>query len=277
MPQPVYRPSIASATCACLRPLAQCRCANPERFGHADAESALADVLFGGSVATVLTLALKLLRPLLLGKARVYAERLRAERLAMAPGARSAGDQLDEIYNATLARLADFIEESSWWRKVILKAELDYVLRSARIDLGGDIELHFLHRVSIREWLAELDVQIDLKSLATERLLGIGIDAEVLRARLAQSYANYTLEDPLLANAAIETVLAGLVAGALAALGRPQTLMLALWRESNTRINRADKDVLAAVARIEGMMVSVSELQSQRAAGPHTARINRAG
>ncbi len=279
MQQPVYRPSILSATCACLRPLARCCCANPARFGRTGAQPARVDALHiaGKCIAAALTAALKLFRPLLLGNPRAYAERLRAERLAMAPGALSAGDQLDGIYNATLARLGDFRQERSWWRRVILKTESDYVLRSARTEPDADIRLHFLRRASIREWLGEHDVQVDLKTLATERLLGFEIDAKALRARLAQSYADYTLEDPLLAKAAIETVVAGLVAGALAALGWPQTLMLALWRESNRRTNRADKDVLAAVSRIEGTVLALLERLSQRAAGPHNARINRAG
>ena len=208
-------------------------------------EGALSSI--GTCMAAVLTNLLQIPSLLVRGRTGAHLRRLRCERRAMAPEAKSKIDLLDSAYEATLDRLGDYRKEP-WWRKILLKAEGDYVLPYGKSDHFGP---HFLRIESVCQWLSDYHVRADLKVLATERILVVGADTEAVRARLAQSYARYTFDDPILAKTPIDTVVCGLVAGALSSLGPSEQMMLSLIRESNIRINRTSAEILAAISLID--------------------------
>lgn len=196
-------------------------------------------------IAVVLTSALKI--------CALFMPRLRCERRAMAPSAQRKADVLDEIYDATLDRLGNNRNGTTWWRRIVLMAQGDYVLPYGRA--GSDhTGPHLLRIESVRQWISDYYVRGDLKALATEEIFGDVIDTSGIRARLAQSYAHYTLEDPILAKVRIDTVVSGLVAGVLSSLRPSERTIVSLMRESNSRINRSNAEVLAALSRIEGKM-----------------------
>ncbi len=209
----------------------------------------------GGVAAALWTNVLKIASLLLPRKAGTHLSRLRCERRAMAPGARTDADLLGDIYDTTLDRLGNNRNEPAWWRKVVLTAEGDYILPYGEPG-DDDAGLSFLRSVSVREWLSDRHVRADLKILATERMLAEGTDTGVIRARLAQSYADYTYDHPLLAKARINTVVSGLVAGALSSLGPQERIIVSLIRENNLRINQTNADILAAICRIENTMAA---------------------
>jgi hypothetical protein len=79
-----------------------------------------------------------------------------------------------------LARLGNYSSEASWWRRLILSAEGDYVLPY------NQFGPHFLRIPAIRDWLDNWYVCADLKVLATEKLLtGREENVRLVRQRLA--------------------------------------------------------------------------------------------
>ncbi len=194
----------------------------------------------GACVAAILTDVLKISSLLLPRKAGAHLSRLRCERRAMAPGPPSNADLLGGIYDTTLDRLGNNRNEPAWWRKVVLTAEGDYILPYGKPD-GDHAGPHFLRILSVREWLSDYHVRADLKALATERILAEGTDTGVIRTRLAQSYAHHTFDDPILAEVPIDTVVSGLIAGALSSFGLQERIIVSLIRESNLRINRTKR------------------------------------
>jgi len=223
-------------TCGCALPLDQCTCAAGSARGFAAQQTGA----IGTGIAALLTIAMRLLRT----------RRLRHERRAMAPGVHNEADLLDRLYVATLDRLGDR-NASTWWRKVILKAQGDFVLPPGDDNRSGP---HFLRLESVREWLSDYQVRADFKVLATQAILACGTDAPAARARLAVSYAHYTLDDPATAKARIEAVVCGLVAGVLIALSHSQQVLVALTRQNNLHRNHANAEILAAISRIESRM-----------------------
>lgn len=200
----------------------------------------------GACIATVLTQALKVCALLL--------PRLRHERRAMNVDAPKNRDFLDCIYNATLDRLGNNWGEPSWWRKVIRKAQGDYIL--PRQKTGSDPAApHFLRIASVREWLSDYHVRDDLKALATDEILGeCGADTAIRRDRLAQAYARYTFDDPSMSGSAIDTAVSGLIAGVLSSLSPSEQIMVNLMRAHNLRISRSNAEVRSTLARIESML-----------------------
>jgi hypothetical protein len=218
------------------------------------ATAAAADLgAIGACIATVLTHTLKVCALLL--------PRLRHERRAMDSDAPNNRDFLDRIYNATLDRLSNNWSEPSWWRKVIKKAQGDYILPRQKTD-SDPAAPHFLRIASVREWLSDYYVRDDLKALATEAILGgCGVDTAIRRDRLAQAYANYTFDDPSAAGSAIDTAVSGLFAGVLSSLSASEQIMVNLMRAHNLRINRSNAEVLSALSRIESMLATGPQKQ----------------
>jgi hypothetical protein len=174
-----------------------------------------------------------------------HLRRLGCERVVMAAGAFREADSLDRAFDATLDRLGNAKDEASWWRKLVLTAEGDYVLPYNGFDP------HFLRIPSVRDWLSNGYVRADLKTLATEKILASGRNTDITRERLACSYARYTAEDPGLAAGTIDVVVNGLVAGILSALSPSQRIVADLMRENSRRINAASAELLRAVLRLE--------------------------
>lgn len=198
-------------------------------------------------LAALLTAALSVPRAILPPRAQSHVDRLRCERRAMAPGARSEADLLDGIYDATLDRIGKK-SVARWWRKIVLRAQGHYLLPD------NQYGTHCLQIECVREWLGNHYVRADLKALATSEMLGNATDTGEIRARLAQAYAQHTFEEPALAQGPIDTVVSGLVAGALSALHPSQRIMLALVREDHRHGQQTNSAVLAALSRIEAAM-----------------------
>jgi hypothetical protein len=247
--QPVYEPIAPVGICACGRALARCSCAHrptlPTRYRKAALAGGLGSI--GKYTAAVLTLVLKIRSLLPQSTAGARFCRLRSERRALAAKVRGSADSLDGIYDTILDRLGNTRSQPSWLRRVVLTAESDYVLPFEQFDP------HFLRIESVRDWLSDDEVRADLKALATERILADGADTAAIRARLAQSYARYTSDDPILARVRIDTVLSGLVASALSSLGPSERITVNLVQQSNLRINRTNAEILAAISRIESL------------------------
>jgi hypothetical protein len=258
--QSFSRPITPIAICGCGRSLVECSCTRESTLAARHRETGLDGDLWSISrcIAAVLTNVLKMRSLLSLRATGEGFNRLRSERGAMAPEAGNNADLLDGIYDATLDRLGNGRGEPSWWRRVVLKAEGDYVLPYQKLDP------HILRIESVREWLSDYRVRADLKALATERILAYETDAGVIRARLAQSYARCTLDDSASAQVHIETVLSGLVAGALSSLGPSERMMVSLIQQSNRRINQTNSEILGAISRIESMISKQSALTKQR-------------
>lgn len=253
----------ASAATTRSRPLAHYAGGSALNAAPAQTGTALGGI--GTCIAAVLTKALMMPLLGLPRKARAHVRRLRCERSAMEPAAWSKADLLDAAYDATLDRLGNKRNEPTWWRKVLLTAEGNYILPCGTAEHAGP---HHLRIDSVRQWLSDYHVRADLKALATERILADGTDTAGIRARLAQSYAHYTFNDPMLAEAPIETVLCGLVAGALCSLAPSEQMMVSLIRQSNRRINRANAEILAAISRTERKLASRS-LEAERRRSEH--------
>ncbi len=80
--------------------------------------------------------------------------------------------------------------------------------------------------------------------MATEKILALGSDTGAIRTRLAQSYADYTSEDPSFAATRIDAAVRGLIAGALAALSPNERLIVGLLRETKPCSKGAQADML---------------------------------
>jgi hypothetical protein len=207
---------------------------------------------FGAFCVAVLTNAQKLSWLLPSGGFRRSLNRRRRERGAMTIDYAKESVFLDRVFGPTLARLGSFQVSLPSWHRVIVEVEANYLLLHA----GADP--HFLRMESVRDWLRDTQVCADLKTLAMERLGGIATDAETTRRRLAQSYAKYTFDDPVLAATPIETAIAGLVAGALSSFSEAERLILGLMRESNSKSFQLQSEILAAITRLECELASGS-------------------
>ena len=116
---------------------------------------------------------------LLTGRA-AHLRQLRCERRALRPGRQTQSGGLHCTFDQMLARLGNYSSETSWWRRLILSAEGDYVLPYNQFDP------HFLRIPAIRDWLDNWYVCADLKVLATEKLLtGREENVRLVRQRLA--------------------------------------------------------------------------------------------
>ena len=222
---------------------------------------------FGNGVAILLKTFLKL-SWLLPGRARARFIRLRRERQAVGPGRRPQPNILDTMFDTTLDRLGNLRNEPSWWRRLVLTAEGDYILPNSNFDP------HFLRIPSVRDWLTDCFVRADLKVLAKERLLAGGTDTSAIRERLALSYSRYTSDDPALAGGSIDTVLFGLIAGALSVLSPSERFIAELMREVNLRINTTKAEIRGDVSRIEKMLTPL-KVQTEKQCERVPARPNQ--
>jgi hypothetical protein len=192
---------------------------------------------------------------LLTGRA-THLNRLWCERRAMGPGRQLQANSLDRTFDATLDRLSNNRKEPSWWRRIVLTAEGDYILPYKNIDP------HLLRIPSIRDWLSDCYVRADFKTLAQEKLATGLADNGPARDRLARSYARYTFDHPALANVAIDTVLLGLAESVLSELHPSELIVVDLMRESNLRINSANAEIMHAIQRPQKAISQGLELEN---------------
>ena len=153
-----------------------------------------------------------------------HASRLRAERGA---GQSSVPSQLLESnLTETLARLRVGAIDDSWWSNVLGRIGHAYVTPD------------FLSKPSLQKWLGDERVAKDLRALARDVIMG-GTDRDAeCRARLAESYSNYTGEASQLAEGPIEVVIAILVAGYIASIPEDQRPVAGMFQELYGNFNR---------------------------------------
>ena len=136
--------------------------------------------------------------------------RLRQERRAGQVPLSGANDILEKGLDETLRRLCQSDVDVPWWRRVPDHIEHNYVAPD------------FLRKPAVQEWLADKQVQADIKALARERVKGAETDDPEVLSRLRRSYADSTGEHERLAVGPITTTVAVLVAGHVAGIGPEQ-------------------------------------------------------
>lgn len=166
-------------------------------------------------------------------------KQLRAERQAGAEPANVKTALLDAPFEETLNRLQDIESHDSWWAELLQRAEAAYV----RPD--------YLAKPSIREWLSEIAVQDDLKTLARAALLPGSVDQVTITTRLAERYAHHTGEAAPLATGPIEAIVNILLAGTLARATKGDLVVAGLVQESHEHVS-------GRLAAIEGKIGGLS-------------------
>jgi hypothetical protein len=151
-------------------------------------------------------------------------------------------DLLDKLLDETLARLCAGGIDTPWWQKLLDRIEHRYVTPE------------FLHHPAIQKWLANPQVQADLKAIARRRIMGISRYDEDARKRLRKAYAEQTGEEEFHAAGIIAVVLSVLASGFLASLDRPLEplagLIQASIQETTAGFQRTDErfdEVLGAI------------------------------
>ena len=173
-------------------------------------------------------------------------KQLRAERQAGTDSANVKTALLDAPFEETLNRLQNIESHDSWWAELLQRAEAAYV----RPD--------YLAKPSVREWLSEIAVRDDLKTLARTALLPGSVDHAAITARLAEQYAHHTGEAAPLARGPIEAIVNILLAGTLAPATKGDLVVAGLVQESHEQVS----DRLAAIeGKIGGL--SPNEIVTQ--------------
>jgi hypothetical protein len=150
---------------------------------------------------------------------------LRAERQAGADSANVKTALLDAPFEETLNRLQNIEAHDSWWAELPLRAESAYV----RPD--------YLAKPSIREWLSEVTVRNDLKTLARAAFLPGSVDQTTVMARLGKQYAHYTGEVAQLATGSIEAIVNILLVGTLVRATKGDLVVAGLVQESHEQVS----------------------------------------
>ena len=113
---------------------------------------------------------------------------------------------MDGLLNETLDRIRGRDIDTGWWRGLLHTYVQQYVAPD------------YLTKPALQEWLIEDSVAVDLKALATARIMASYGDQVDIRDRLAQNYSDCTGEALQLASGPIEIVVAILVAGYVQAI-----------------------------------------------------------
>ena len=124
------------------------------------------------------------LRPLVTSVYRRVRQHHTERRAGQVPLAQPSPPQ-DELLNETLNRICGGNVDDGWWQGLLNRLGQQYVAPD------------FLKKPALQEWLAEESVADDLKAMAMGRIMAIADDEAPLRARLAQSYSNRTVKQPI--------------------------------------------------------------------------------
>ena len=154
-----------------------------------------------------------------------HVRRLAAERQAGQVPLTQPAKIMDDSLNETLDRIRGDSVDSGWWQGLLDRFGQKYIAPD------------FLRRPALREWLAEESVAVDLKSIATWRIMATSQDEAATRDRLAQSYSNRTGEALYLAAHPIDVVVAILIGGHLAAIPPDQRAVAGVLQTGFSRID----------------------------------------
>ena len=123
---------------------------------------------------------------------------------------------MDGVLNETLDRIRGRDIDTTWWRGLLQAYVQQYVAPD------------FLTKPALQEWLIEDSVGIDLKALATARIMASNGAQVDIHGRLAQNYSDSTGEAHHLASGPIDVVVAILVAGYIQAIPGDQRALAGL-------------------------------------------------
>lgn len=173
-----------------------------------------------------------------------HVRRLSAERQAGRLPLTQSSSLMDELLNETLGRIRSGSIDSGWWQSLLHRFGQQYIAPD------------FLRKPALQEWLAEEQAAIDLKKIATWRIMASAEDEAASRDRLSQSYSNRTGEAHYLAAQPIDVVVAILVASYIGAI-RPEDRATAGMLQTGfsrveerlDRMNQALSPVIDPIAR----------------------------
>jgi len=140
-------------------------------------------------------------------------------------------DLLDKGIGETLDRLRGSGVDDIWWRSFLKRIEHSYIAPD------------FLLKPSLRDWLNEEQVQLDLKKIARAKIMGAEPGDEGGLARLRKSYEKNTGEDERLADGPIDVVVTVLVAGYIESIGREQAPVAGMVQEFYRRVDEGFSDI----------------------------------
>jgi hypothetical protein len=171
----------------------------------------------------------------------------------------SGTDLLEHGLDQTLNRLRGGNVDDTWWHTLLNR-------------IGHQaVAPYFLCMPALQEWLADEQVQSDMKALARVRIMGAETNDAETQTRLQHGYAAMTGEDERLADGPIEIVLAILAAGYLGSIGtqlEPLAGMTqAIAQENREAFRRVDEQFGIVHRRLEefGPVHYVVEAHSERA------------
>ena len=142
--------------------------------------------------------------------------RINAERQAGQVSFTDSSSLMDGLLNETLDRIRGRDIDTAWWRGLLQACVQEYVAPD------------FLTKPALQEWLAEDSVGVDLKALATARIMASTGDQADIHDRLAQNYSHFTGEAHHLASGPIDVMVAILLAGYIQAIPEDQRALAGL-------------------------------------------------
>jgi hypothetical protein len=155
-----------------------------------------------------------------------------------------ANDLLEQGLDTTLNRLRGGNVDDTWRQNLLDRIGQHFV------------RPEFLRKPALQEWLADGEVQRDVKVLARARVMGADTDDPEARMRLRLAYAHSTGEHERLADGPIDVVLAILAAGYLASIDPPLQSIAGMiqssTQENRKAFGRVEEQLGDVQRRIEG-------------------------
>jgi hypothetical protein len=164
-------------------------------------------------------------------------------------------DVLEHGVDATLDRLCGGNIDETWWHNLLNCIGHPFIAPD------------FLRMPALQEWLADEQVQSDVKALARQRILGADEDDPETQTRLRRAYAAVTGEDERLADGPIAVVLAILAAGYVGSIA-PQLQPIAGMIQASTQQHREQFSTLQRILNERGPdhhVVAAHSEQAERA------------
>jgi hypothetical protein len=168
-----------------------------------------------------------------------YVRRVYQERQAAQMPFSVDTDVLEHGVDATLDRLCGGNIDDTWWHNLLNRIGHPFVAPD------------FLRMPALQEWLADGQVQSDVKALARQRILGADEDDPAAQTRLRRAYAAVTGEDERLADGPIAVVLAILAAGYVGSIA-PQLQPIAGMIQASTQQHREQFSTIQRILNERG-------------------------
>ena len=184
-----------------------------------------------------LSITASLLRPFITSVFR-YAPRLLAEHRAGQASITQPSSLMDDLLNETLDRIRGGSIDTGWWQSLLTRFGQHYIAPN------------FLKKPALQEWLGEESVAIDLRTIASWRIMATAHDEAAPRDRLAQTYSNRTGEALHFAAGPIDVVVAILVAGYIEAIRTDPHATAGMLQVGFSRIDERFDDLIQSISPI---------------------------